>query len=251
MYYDFRLVYRENKFLQEYLTYSPVERAVCFLTLDLNQVLDYLSFNSQVRVVLAEHDANRLKYYWFDRSIKSYEINLSNAPEDREKMEQIISLQFNILKAENVFAEQWTQIGTTNYLMEINNKEIFIVAVADWKDYLSSKLWKHVIDVFAENWSWTLETNERKDILEIPSPSDAIENGDFYWATTSVACCRVMNEGGFDTGYGDPYESTVFYELVSDMAASCYEKRDSKGIIVPLSDAETIQGQFRNAGCLK
>ena len=124
--------------------------------------------------------------------------------------------------------------------------DFFLVAVADRKSYPNSELWKHVVDVFTENWQWNLEICKENNLFAIPSPSDTIKNADYYWDVSAVACCRIMSKGGFETGYGDPFGSSILFYMVSAMASTYYEKRYSEGKIVPITakqkpDVKVIQ----------
>ena len=232
----FGMEFSDNTFLQAYRDYSIIDRMTCILTAALNYDFDHFNFGTHTHVVLVTHSEGHLEYHWFDGSLNRHSVIVSDQiTGDEERLGRVITLRFETLKAEKVINEQWSQIGNTQYFLNHDNKDIYIVAVADWKGYPISTLWKHVIDVFVRNWQWIWDDTKQFELLNLPSPVEAIRNADLHWGIHAVPCCRMMAESGFDTGYGDPYESEVLFDVVSKMASSFYERRTSEGVIVPIS----------------
>ena len=234
--YNSREEFLENDFLQKYSNYSNIEKLACILTLSLNREFRVFNFNSYVHVIPVKQTDSSLEYYWYDDDIKSAKVPIPNLHTyEKDRLIRIISTRFEVLCSEGILDTNWSQIGDVDYLTRIDNEETFLVAVADRKSYPNSELWKHVVDVFTENWQWNLEICKENNLFAIPSPSDTIKNADYYWDVSAVACCRIMSKGGFETGYGDPFGSSILFYMVSAMASTYYEKRYSEGKIVPIN----------------
>ena len=241
----FGMEFSENTFLQAYRDYSKIDRMTCILTAALNYDFENFNFGSHMHVVLATHSEGHLEYYWFDGSLKRHSVTVSDQISDEEaRISKVITLRFETLKVEKIINEQWSQVGNTQRFLDYENKSIYIIAVADRKGYPISKLWKHVVDVFVHNWQWIWDDTEQFELLSLPSPVEAIRNADFHWSINAVPCCRMMAEDGFDTGYGDPYESEILFDVVSKMASSFYERRSSEGVLVPLGADEEPEVAF-------
>ena len=217
----------------------------CILTAALNYDFEHYNFDTHVHVVLATHIKGQLEYFWFDGSIKRHSVTISDQISDEtERIISVITLQFETLKAEKIIKEQWSQIGDTKSFLNYEDKDIYIIAVADCRVYPTSTLWKHVIDVFVDNWQWILDDTGEIELLNLPSPAEAIRNADYHWSINAVPCCRMMAESGLDTGYGDPYESEILFDVISAIASSFYEKRSSEGVLVPIGPDEELAVAF-------
>lgn len=236
-YYDMDSM--ETAFLKAYASYSNIEKMTCILSIGLNKELHELNFNPNIHIMLVEVTADALRFYWLEQEVHIKEMKISNLDTaDDDKLKRIINARFEVLRAEGVIDEKWNIFADIKGFCEIEEKKVFYIPIADWEGYPSSSLWQHVCDVFIDNWQWIWEDNEHIELLECPSPTIAEAKACYYWAPSTVACCRVMAEGGFYAGYGDPYESSMLFDAVYNVAASFYEKRESSGIIVPLSEKD-------------
>lgn len=245
MYYDFDSM--ETAFLKAYALYSNIEKMTCILTMGLNQELHELNFNPHVHVMLVEVIKNTLRFYWLEQEMHTKEMTVSNLDTtDDERLIRIIKARLEVLRAEAVIDEKWNLFADIKYFDEIEKNKVFYIPIADWKGYPICSLWQHVCDVFIDNWQWICSYKDHIELLECPSPSIALTKADYYWAPRAVGCCRVMEEGGFYAGHGDPYESSMLFHAVYNVAASFYEKRESSGIIVPLSEKDKPAIVFRN-----
>ncbi len=236
----------DTAFLKAYARYSKIKKMTCILSMGLNQELHKFNFDTHTHVMLVEVAENALRFYWFEQDLNLEEMVVSKLDvTDDEKLIRIINARFEVLRAEGIITEKWHVLADIEYFYNIDGNKVFYIPIADREGYPSSSLWKHVCAVFIDNWQWIWNEKEHRELLECPSPSIALTKACYYWATSIVACCRVMSEGGFDTGYGDPYESSMLFNTVYSIAASFYEKRESKGILIPLSEKDEPSIMFK------
>ena len=182
-----------------------------------------------------------MKYYWVDRGIKTHEVAINNIKKyDSQKIKQLIIIQYDLLKVEMIVGKDWPHTGNVHSLFEVDGNEVFLLIAAKRRDYPESEIWRHFFDVFAENWQNFFQDNDLETILKIPSPTDALSKIFFYLGLISTTCDRIIAEGGFFTGYGDPVESSWLFGVISLMSSKKYERRESEGYIVSVSGPEDL-----------
>ena len=236
-----------EKFLEAYPHYNDIEKLTCILDLAINEEMKCFNYSYYLTTIIIEKKEKSLKYYWFDKDVNSHEVPIGHMEKfDSQKIKQFITAQFKLLKIESIFNNDWTEIGNVHHLFKLNGNEVFLLVVTKQKSFPPSDIWDHLFGVFADNWEYIWDEDELNKILAIPSPNDALKNAFYYWSPIMVACCRVIARGGFDTGYGDPYESTCLFDIISRMASRRYEKRESEGYIVSLSDPDDLIVKFES-----
>lgn len=240
MYYYGEEAFLDESFIEEYSSYGEIERLACILTQSINEGLSSFSFSAHSRIILVEITENLLIFHWFEKiHVRSTRIQINNLKSFADdRMAEIIYTRFETLRVEGVINRNWTVLGEVQSLCKYRGRSIYLIAIADNQDYPESKLWKHVVDVFVQQWHWNLEDIEHNELINSPAPELAIKKVDYHWSIKDSSCCRLMNEGGFDTGYGDPYGSEVLFDALCYMSSNRYEKREAQGIIVPLSNEE-------------
>lgn len=240
MYYYGEMAFLDESFLKEYSSYGKIERLTCILTQSINEGLSSFSFSAHTHIILVEISDSLLVYHWFDQThVRLFRIRIDNLKSfANDRMAEIVYKRFETMRAEGIVDRNWTVLGDVQSLCQYKGSKIYMIAVADSHDYPKSKLWKHVVDVFVQQWCWNLEDIEHNELINSPAPELTIKKVDYHWSITHSSCCRLMEEGGFDTGYGDPYGSEVMFDALCYMSTNRYETREAHGTIVPLSNEE-------------
>lgn len=228
-----------------YKELSNYEKLTMILTTSLNSILDSVSFGTYTRVILAVRNNNEIDFYLWQNGYEVGCFTRSLDPTITYDEEDVLYL-INTLCAETDSPEyeedRRIPMARAMSLGYLDGKAIYIIPTACNEGFPKGLLWQKIYEFFVEGWSEIIEDIEEHPLFDYSSPQETIDYLYFEWDWTTVACCRALHEGGFYTGYGDPYESEFLFGIINDMSALNYEKRQSKGTIVAIPE-EVIDKQ--------
>ena len=217
---------------------SKHEKLTMILTTCLNRILSDVSFDTYSRIILAVREKEKsLRFFLWQNG---YEVGCFSRELDPtiSYSEEDILYTINTLCSETDDPEceedRRIPMARAMSLGEMDGQQIYILPTACNEGFPKGLLWQKIYEFFVEGWREILLEPDENPIFDYSDPNDLLKNLNFEWSWTTVACCRALHEGGFNTGYGDPYESEFLFDVINDMASMNYEKRDTKGSLVAI-----------------
>lgn len=226
---------------EQYNELSKFEKLTTILTTCLNDTLRRVSFGTYTRVILVVQNEKDIDFYLCKNG---YEVGCFS----RDLDPTITYEQDDILYAINTLCAETDDpeceedrripMGRAMSIGQLDGKNIYVLPTACNEGFPKGLLWQKIYEFFIHGWSEIIDQIDEHPIFDedYSGPDDVLRNLYFEWDWVTVACCRALHEGGFNTGYGDPYESQILFSIIDAMSSLNYEKRESKGTLVSIPD---------------
>lgn len=222
---------------EQYRDLSKYDKLTMILTTCLNNILKSVEFGTYTRITLiVQNDDNLVFYLWnngFEVGSFSKELDQTISYQ-QEDILYIINSVFAEIESNEDEDDRTIPMARADCLGELDGKNIYILPIAYNEGFPKGLLWHKIYEFFVEGWTEILAEPDEHPIFDYSTPDEALQNLYFEWSWVTVACCRTLHEGGFYTGYGDPYESQFLFHVINDMSSLNYEKRQSKGTLVAI-----------------
>lgn len=222
-----------------YKELSKSEKLTMILTTSLNSILESISFGTYTRIILAVRKNNVIDFYLWHNG---YEVGCFTRFLDPtipySEDDVLYSIYTLCAETDNPEIEEDRRIPMARAMSlgYLEGNALYILPTAANEGFSKGLLWQKVYELFVEGWSKIIEDIEAYPLFDSSTPKETIDNLYFELNWTTVACCRALHEGGFHTGYGDPYESEFLFDLINNMSSLNYEKRQSMGTLVAISE---------------
>lgn len=222
-----------------YKSLSVYEKLTMILTTSLNDTLNGVSFGIYTRIVLAIRKEKKISFYIWNNG---YEVGRYDKDLDQtiRYTEDDIIYFINSIYAKTNDSEnediRCIPMASAKKLGQMDGDELYIVPTAVSDGFPKGLLWQKIYEFFVEKWNEIIEDQQQYPLFDYSSPEQVLDNLYYEWSPVTVPCCRALSEGGFYTGYGDPYESEFLFELLNNVSSLNYEKRTSRGSIVAIPD---------------
>lgn len=222
-----------------YKELSDCEKLTMILTTSLNDILHKVSFGVLARVILAVNSESDIDFYLWQNGYEVGHQSVALDPTLTYSEDDLLYLINSVCaEADDPTDEEDRRVPMSRAmnLGSLNGKGIYALPVACCEGFPRGLLWQKIYEFFIEGWSKILSDTDKNILFEYSNPQEALDSLYVEWSWVNIACCRALHEGGFNAGYGDPYESELVFHAITRMSSLNYEKRQSRGAIVAIAD---------------